>query len=88
MMMSPSDVKRKTETIPAVVRTSALRPPSRSPGSRPRTAATMTMMIAVPITHDPNIDTIVLQFAEMPVASATTSARLDTFTSSTRQSFA
>jgi hypothetical protein len=48
----------------------------------------MTMMIAVPITHDPNIDTIVLQFAEMPVASATTSARLDTFTSSTRQSFA
>ncbi len=39
-------------------------------------------MSAAPITHDPNIDTIVLQFAEMPVASATTSARLATFTSS------
>jgi hypothetical protein len=42
----------------------------------------MTITIAMTITHDPNIDTIVLQFPAMPVASATTSARLATFTSS------
>jgi hypothetical protein len=44
----------------------------------------MTMMIAVTMTHDPNIDTIVLQFAEMPAASAATSARLAALTSAAR----
>ena len=44
----------------------------------------MTMMIAVTMTHDQNIDTIVLQFAEMPAASATTSARLAALTSAAR----
>ena len=48
----------------------------------------MTITIAATITHDPNIDTIVLQFAAIPVASATTSARLATFTSSGCQFFA
>ena len=48
----------------------------------------MMITIAVTITHDPNIDTIVLQFAEMPVASATTSARLAALTSSGCQFFA
>ena len=31
----------------------------------------MMMTIAVTITHDPNMDTIVLQFAEMPVPRVT-----------------
>ena len=47
----------------------------------------MTMMIAVPITHDPNMETISCS-PEMPVASAITSAMLATFTSSARQSLA
>jgi hypothetical protein len=40
------------------------------------------------ITHDPNIVGIVLQFPAMPVASATTSARLATFISSGCQALA
>ncbi len=48
----------------------------------------MTMTIAVTTTHEPNIDTIVLQFPAMPVASATTSARLAAFTSLACQAWA
>jgi hypothetical protein len=55
---------------------------SISAGQHAQEPATRTMMIAVTITHDPNIDTIVLQLAAMPVASATTMARLATSTSS------
>jgi hypothetical protein len=72
----PSDPKRNEETRPVVVRTSALLPAR----SIPRTPAKMTMAIAVAGTHDQKRDTIVLQFAVIPVA--ITRARLAAFTSS------
>ena len=50
MMISPSDAKRKTETRPVVVRTSAFLPPSSKPSSTPRRPATMTITIAMTIT--------------------------------------
>ena len=48
----------------------------------------MMMTSTVTITHDPNIDLIVFQFAAMPVASAITSAMLAAFTSSGCQDLA
>src|SRR5208283_4504214 len=77
MMIRPSDANRIPETKVVVARVSGLLPPSRAPKTNPMT----TTMTAVMITQEPNMVTIVDQFAAMPVARAITNAMLETFTS-------